>query len=1124
MASNHNITVVVRVHGGITKDDQPAWNWTENTMEQTLAETQTDDQEEAVFRHRSASGAERNFHSSDSISDLHQGRGTSRSLLSFKFDHVYSPSSLSADIFDTSLKDLVVSSCQGFNGTVCAYGPTGSGKTHSIVGTNEDPGLFCLTLIEIFKYISENRSEQFLLQVGYYEIDNEEIKDLLSDENNDNDTSNKKKQASEKLQIVDRPDVGPCVLNLTLVPVSTPEDALEQLLKGNRKRRQMEAGNSIGSHPATHAVLQLRIESTPNGGEGSNGSEASTTRVARLNLIDLAGSEKMKVLGNSGGAKMIMNASLLALGNVIAKLASKSSHVPYRDSKLTRLLSTSLGGNARTAIICTVRPGRHEISNALNTLRFGARAMTVVNNVRKNSVRSARSEMERFKKQIGSLRMQLSDARTSVHTLATEEENAALKKRLKEMEELLLDSNSAATREVKRVLSTEITVEDIEEPARRTNKRPSYRRKSIVFSAEAMQKAAEGINTVDGNEDKDEEKDIILAPKSSRKKRSARGRRRLSMAMGNVMKRMSIGSVGSITSTPEEETLNPMRREESKVWQYNQTDAEPEAPPPPPVSNHHPNHHPVSFYSPNGSISTSTYSEDTNLRKQRMSDKTLGTNSSVAIVSNVASSPASIKMLRQEMKAQMKTILKLQDKLAVVDEQVFDEQKKNYELSDQLRKEKLSKTATEGTCEQLQEMLKSVRGHYEDSEEKTTSRTDRVQNLLTETRNIVEERDVEIMEIKEKLKLEIAKQTIFLESEKKATTQHDLANYYFDKLVETTEAKESMERAMMFNEESRTRDIRVVINQSDTWNAMEKRVHELESNLNERCIELNQVRKEANIARRDVVSLESALVEARLIAERMEAFSEHLAQEMDSDNRNNRSSRSSGSSKFGFEQRSTPTTKLLKSLAEKSQSRVIRLTRTSTRSNTDDTTSIVNNGNGSINTQNNSISNQASLIRELTEKLRDSEFRVAGLELARELDAQQRARLETMHSDLELGMQSLQLDRRSAWTATKHTQSLASLALRELDSLRRELSSIGSRDSNRMEQIKQIKYVNNGLDAMGAPDDRSVQALNKDIQFFKPLLREELAYTVDELVLLNERLHVSFVYLFVNIYYTCLFF
>ena len=240
MASNHNITVVVRVHGGITKDDQPAWNWTENTMEQTSAETQTDDQEEAVFRHRSASGAERNFHASDSISDLHQGRGTSRSLLSFKFDHVYSPSSLSADIFDTSLKDLVVSSCQGFNGTVCAYGPTGSGKTHSIVGTNEDPGLFCLTLIEIFKYISENRSEQFLLQVGYYEIDNEEIKDLLSDENNDNDTSNKKKQASEKLQIVDRPDVGPCVLNLTLVPVSTPEDALEQLLKGNRKRRQMD--------------------------------------------------------------------------------------------------------------------------------------------------------------------------------------------------------------------------------------------------------------------------------------------------------------------------------------------------------------------------------------------------------------------------------------------------------------------------------------------------------------------------------------------------------------------------------------------------------------------------------------------------------------------------------------------------------------------------------------------------------------------------------------------------------------------------------------------------------------------------------------------------------------------
>jgi len=95
------------------------------------------------------------------------------------------------------------------------------------------------------------------------------------------------------------------------------------------------------------------------------------------------------------------------------------------------------------------------------------------------------------------------------------------------------------------------------------------------------------------------------------------------------------------------------------------------------------------------------------------------------------------------------------------------------------------------------------------------------------------------------------------------------------------------------------------------------------------------------------------------------------------------------------------------------------------------------------------------------------------------------------------------------WTSVQPNQSLASVAVRELDSLRRELSSIGSRDSDRMSQIKQINYVNNGLDAMGYEQDRNVVELRKNLIFFKPLLREELAYTVDELVVLNERLHVS---------------
>ena len=125
--SNHNITVVVRVRGDTTEDGPLAWKWGDNTMEQTMAESQTSADRVEMFRNRSASGVERDFHSSDTISDMHNGVKTSRSLLEFEFDQVYSPDRLTADVFDSSLKDLVVSSCQGFNGTIFAYGPTGSG-------------------------------------------------------------------------------------------------------------------------------------------------------------------------------------------------------------------------------------------------------------------------------------------------------------------------------------------------------------------------------------------------------------------------------------------------------------------------------------------------------------------------------------------------------------------------------------------------------------------------------------------------------------------------------------------------------------------------------------------------------------------------------------------------------------------------------------------------------------------------------------------------------------------------------------------------------------------------------------------------------------------------------------
>ena len=220
---------------------------------------------------------------------------------------------------------------------------------------------------------------------------------------------------------------------------------------------------------------------------------------------------------------------------------------------------------------------------------------------------------------------------------------------------------------------------------------------------------------------------------------------------------------------------------------------------------------------------------------------------------------------------------------------------------------------------------------------------------------------------------------------------------------------------------------------------------------------------------------------------------------------------------------STATSKLIKALAEKSRSKVTRLMRTPVNMVGSPFRSSLGTGGGNGLLENDAdsgdLERQAGLIRELTEKLRDSEFRVTVSSCTRDGPAAPAARkycggytgwIERLAVRTQLGVEC------------QHRQSLSSLALRELDSLRRELSAIGSRDASRMKQIKEMEYVGGALEAMseGSKSSRDEGGVNeltrkkeadlsKDIAFFKPLIREELAYSVDELVLLNERLHVS---------------
>ncbi|KAI9301691.1 kinesin motor domain-containing protein [Cunninghamella echinulata] len=235
-------------------------------------------------------------------------------------------------------------------GTVFAYGITNSGKTY--VSTDEEPGVIPKSIHDVFAWIEDEALDrEFLLQVSYLEIYNEKIKDLLNSE-----------QEMSSLEIrTHKNDV--IVEGLKTLPVTTEKEVLDYIKKG-QERRHISATDFNAQSSRSHTIFQLIIESK------SKLSSLDPVRLSKLNLIDLAGSEKVASDLDRRHEGSHINKSLLTLGKVITSLINGSSHIPYRDSKLTRILQTSLSGNARVAVVCTINPDVGSKEESMNTLRF----------------------------------------------------------------------------------------------------------------------------------------------------------------------------------------------------------------------------------------------------------------------------------------------------------------------------------------------------------------------------------------------------------------------------------------------------------------------------------------------------------------------------------------------------------------------------------------------------------------------------------------------------------------------------------------------------------------------------------------------------------------------------------
>ncbi|XP_018050517.1 PREDICTED: osmotic avoidance abnormal protein 3-like [Atta colombica] len=317
---------------------------------------------------------------------------TSGSGKVYQFDAAFSPSATTESVYENVGSVIVEAVLEGYNGTVFAYGQTGCGKSFTMRGFIER------ALEHLFEATSTASSEtRYLALLSYLEIYNERLRDLLQDD------------TGETLTLKEDPTKGTYVAGgLREVTVKDATECAVLVRQGDH-RRVAAATKMNAASSRSHAVLTLSLEAIAINNDDDNG---NAIRRGRLHLVDLAGSERQTRTGATGDRlkeAASINLSLSALGNVISALAAGNGrHVPYRDSKLTRLLRDSLGGNARTLMIACVSPSDIDAEETLSTLRYAARARCIKNKPIVNEdpkdalLRQYQLELQRLKKLLDS--------------------------------------------------------------------------------------------------------------------------------------------------------------------------------------------------------------------------------------------------------------------------------------------------------------------------------------------------------------------------------------------------------------------------------------------------------------------------------------------------------------------------------------------------------------------------------------------------------------------------------------------------------------------------------------------------------------------------------------------------
>ncbi|KAH0794977.1 Kinesin motor domain containing protein [Histomonas meleagridis] len=299
----------------------------------------------------------------------------------FQFNKVYVPSTTTEKIYSEMASDIVNGVMNGTNGTIFAYGSTGSGKTFTIMGDAQNPGIVPLAIDHIFNYIDDHPERSFIVNLSYFEIYNEKIKDLLKENSIADSRINYSKQVFK-----------------------SSHSLIQAILMAESNR---STGSTLMNEHSSrsHAIVRLEVKSYNK--KVGDGIELRSV----LNLVDLAGSECQKNTNAEGDRQheaSMINKSLLALSKLIDALQNGKAIAVYRESKLTLYLRDSIGGNAQTTIICAISGENDQRSTSEYTLRFASKAMKIKNQPKVNEIKTEKAKIEELIRENNHLKEQLS--------------------------------------------------------------------------------------------------------------------------------------------------------------------------------------------------------------------------------------------------------------------------------------------------------------------------------------------------------------------------------------------------------------------------------------------------------------------------------------------------------------------------------------------------------------------------------------------------------------------------------------------------------------------------------------------------------------------------------------------